>query len=1246
MAEEENEVLDWGNEDDIVSLGDEDERYTLEDPASTSQNGPTGTSSGLDAPAAPLRSNSLPPAEGDSRAKTPDHRPATSTPEPSKPSPTLANQTSHTLPIPTRLTHALPPKPVTANIPYVPPSDPTIVEATAMASRPNKKVDTSGRELKDGSRSDHIGPLPPQWEIRFSRDRPNEFYYYDLRYKVSTWDRPSAIDSSAPEAPVPLSHDDRHYRPDGRHAPSTGRRYEGNGDPSDNRQGRHPSGNAGRSPQRGRDHSRSLSPQARDSRSRNNQRSARGRGNKSNNGFQKGTAAPDTSKNDDRHWVPSPPSSGPQHLSRSMRRQLNRAQNQSKEERAGGSRPEDAEGAPPQREAGGNGPNHDKDHTYSPEYPSNNSVTTIRIAGFALPAVGHNVGAFDPALILPGSITPPRLPQDEPLIIYQTKVEPRREREASLERPRSPGPIFDPSPPAQSAQNRRDRPTRFGAPVEKANGLPAKPATAPVDRSAEFSRSKDWRSERRMEPERYSGGAVPQYSPPANRSPLQTRLPELSSVPPSNGDGDRRSPVRTEILGPPTARKRQPLPPQDREFREAGRVKPPHIESSQRTRDPPLSRSDSFNFQDREKVEVVADVPPPAHEPNRSYSGREDLRDVGYNQPPLAPRDAAPEYERGYERDRPRGRQRMNDQADQDRSYGLPVDVPPTANDGRTGYQERERDPPSKPRAMQQDSMSTLPGYAPVGPSNPVPLHQNRYRDRPSPPHFSMPDSRVDPDARSGPPPLAWQEKREDRREERPYAPPDRPAARVSRGRPAMASSANSIPIGTRRTYSGFDSSTTSSSATNDRFERPSYPPNDSLRQARNYDQDHPRSYQEEPVSEERSGYPKPPREVSYSQVPLDDRPRRIDKAEHLPRNPASLPAQPAATARQQRQNRYTGPRNPRVDQEQPLDPPPQQKAWPAEYDTSPRGRYDSAREATPPPISRDSSFTSPNWDPPSPNFHEPLPRAMDYPEAPGYRKPSPQIPRIEVELAPARQASGPSVLRNASTQPVQERYQRQDAGFAGLPRPPQPLPRANHRRDPSSYSPEARRAPPVQHVQSDVMERGSGRSKWGDMAATPMDETMHDERPRLLNERISEPPPPSRGEMQGRGARKQPQGIRQNNGYNGELVPPEVRAMGRMDIRQDNYPPPPVKTFEQRLDPIDRQQVARTGTLLSRISHGGNDVPPPSLRDRVQTGNKRDRDDMVRGHFPDAPMEVDDGDPDAGGRRRKRRRARRGGAP
>jgi hypothetical protein len=232
----------------------------------------------------------------------------------------------------------------------------------------------------------------------------------------------------------------------------------------------------------------------------------------------------------------------------------------------------------------------------------------------------------------------------------------------------------------------------------------------------------------------------------------------------------------------------------------------------------------------------------------------------------------------------------MNDHKDQDREFDMGVESL-SLNEGR-GYQERERDPPSKPRAMHQDAVVTSPAYAPVGPSN------LKYRDRPSPPHLSVSDSRRDLDNRSGPPPPAWQERRDDRREDKPYVPtPDRPVSRFRspfcsryllsfkqpvrepRGRPAPASSANSIPIGTRRAFVPEPPvNDYPPSATNDRYERPSYPANDVPRQTRNHEQDHPRPYVQEPVPETRQGYPKVPR--NDPQVAIDNRSRRMDKPE------------------------------------------------------------------------------------------------------------------------------------------------------------------------------------------------------------------------------------------------------------------------------------------------------------------------------------------------------------------------------
>lgn len=179
--------------DDVVSLGDEDERYTLEDPAPASQNVSSEAPSVVVVPKTPPRSPSPPPSKQESSLSTPDKRtpaPAsrpTPSAESSKPKSTTTPQANNKLIILPRMTHALPPKPMTTNIPYVPPSDPSIVEATAMASRP-KKSDTPGLNLKQGDRHDHIGPLPPPWEVGISRS--NEVYYVNGRDGKTTWIRP------------------------------------------------------------------------------------------------------------------------------------------------------------------------------------------------------------------------------------------------------------------------------------------------------------------------------------------------------------------------------------------------------------------------------------------------------------------------------------------------------------------------------------------------------------------------------------------------------------------------------------------------------------------------------------------------------------------------------------------------------------------------------------------------------------------------------------------------------------------------------------------------------------------------------------------------------------------------------------------------------------------------------------------------------------------------------------------------
>ncbi|KAH7882326.1 hypothetical protein F5I97DRAFT_1794177, partial [Phlebopus sp. FC_14] len=86
-----------------------------------------------------------------------------------------------------KLMHALPPKPVVSSVPFVHPSHPSIIEATAMASR-------SDRDKRNGGSKSIIhdsDPLPPGWEIRHPRSG-HGIYYYNVRTEESTWTRPTS----------------------------------------------------------------------------------------------------------------------------------------------------------------------------------------------------------------------------------------------------------------------------------------------------------------------------------------------------------------------------------------------------------------------------------------------------------------------------------------------------------------------------------------------------------------------------------------------------------------------------------------------------------------------------------------------------------------------------------------------------------------------------------------------------------------------------------------------------------------------------------------------------------------------------------------------------------------------------------------------------------------------------------------------------------------------------------------------
>lgn len=255
------------------------------------------------------------------------------------------------------------------------------------------------------------------------------------------------------------------------------------------------------------------------------------------------------------------------------------------------------------------------------------------------------------------------------------------------------------------------------------------------------------------------------------------------------------------------------------------------------------------------------------------------------------------------------------------------------------------------------------------------------------------------------------------------------------------------------------------------------------------------------------------------------------------------------------------------------------------------------------------------------------------------------------MEAEASRQGSG---AKESYTAPVGDRYRRNEEFEMEMQGRMSALPpsRGANRRD-GPFFPD-RRPPAVEATREDIERGGGGRASYP--PNVPFDEGPPQSARRILNDRIvgfPHPPPPPPPE--GRGNRKQqPQEFRQDNGYTGEPDAFEPRVSEPVNTRQDNYTPLPSKTFEQRLETSDRAPMQK-GSLLSRISRGGNEpVPPPShlsqsLRDRVQVPSKRGRDEMVRDHFPDESFEADEGgDTDSAAMKRRKRRGprRRGGPP
>lgn len=247
--EEENEVLDWGNEDDeqqhqgayrendarrdlddaedSVSLGeDEDEQEYYAQPQQYSNGPAISRGSGSDSTSQSANHYGIQkdqPPKSSQEVSREDLTASLTTQNQSFPdSPHMkdssteeqSRQRSHSFST-TRITHALPPKPLAATIPFLHPSHPSIVEATAMFTRPagrsesNKGRDhasstmtvstsSAGGDKSSAPGTADLDTLPPGWEVRHSRGGAG-VYFYNVQTSQSTWTRPlSDSESSHP----------------------------------------------------------------------------------------------------------------------------------------------------------------------------------------------------------------------------------------------------------------------------------------------------------------------------------------------------------------------------------------------------------------------------------------------------------------------------------------------------------------------------------------------------------------------------------------------------------------------------------------------------------------------------------------------------------------------------------------------------------------------------------------------------------------------------------------------------------------------------------------------------------------------------------------------------------------------------------------------------------------------------------------------------------------------------------------
>ncbi|GLB39089.1 hypothetical protein LshimejAT787_0602510 [Lyophyllum shimeji] len=230
--DDDHDVLDWGNEDDdqkiqdssrpadqtageiddaedAVSLGEEEddqEYYALQQDRNVTA---LATESSQFSSAEPSNDSLMERPSSSRNLKREDSStsqvPSSTAGSPRRNSPSTTRSPQR--PPPPRLTHALPPKPVVTNVPFLPPSHPSIVEATAMsvATRSTRSTGKSSAALDSD-------PLPRHRDSREPRSSSGGVYQHNSRTSQSTWTRPVSNSNSSPSRSHSRGDSTRHHR--------------------------------------------------------------------------------------------------------------------------------------------------------------------------------------------------------------------------------------------------------------------------------------------------------------------------------------------------------------------------------------------------------------------------------------------------------------------------------------------------------------------------------------------------------------------------------------------------------------------------------------------------------------------------------------------------------------------------------------------------------------------------------------------------------------------------------------------------------------------------------------------------------------------------------------------------------------------------------------------------------------------------------------------------------------------------